>query len=96
MPAGKTPRATLVDGTGAVQILWPASTFVSGQEVTSYRVQRTAGSSGPALVCTISAPMDACQDTPPKGVSVTYDVTPTHASWAGPPSGPSLAVTVPA
>lgn len=95
IPVGHTPTATVASG--AINLVWEASTFKSGREVGGYIVNRSApDGSGTVQVCTVAAPARACQDTPAAGQQVIYAVVGTDALWKGPASPPTAPLAVPA
>lgn len=91
MPAGQPPIATVVQG--VMSISWGPSILHSGTEVSGYILNRqTLGTTSVVQVCTVSAPMRICQDSPPVGQQVVYLVVPTNELWRGRSSAPSAPV----
>lgn len=94
MPAGQPPIATVVQG--VMSISWGPSILNSGTEVSGYILNRQRlGTTSVVQVCTVSAPMRICQDSPPAGQEVTYSVVPTEELWRGRASAPSAPVMLP-
>ena len=93
VPTGKLPTATVQPT--SIRLEWAPSTYLSGREVASYVVRRqAAGSKDSVQVCTVPAPVRACEDSPPLGQPVVYTVVAAEQLWRGPASAPSSPVTL--
>ena len=93
VPTGKLPTATVQPT--SIRLEWAPSTYLSGREVASYVVRRqAAGSKDSVQVCTVPAPVRACEDSPPVGQPVVYTVVAAEQLWRGPASAPSSPVTL--
>ena len=93
VPTGKLPAATVQPT--SIRLEWAPSTYLSGREVASYVVRRqAAGSKDSIQVCTVPAPVRACEDSPPVGQPVVYIVVAAEQLWRGPASAPSSPVTL--
>src|SRR5437868_5963705 len=93
VPAGKLPTATVQPT--SIKLEWAPSTYLSGREVASYVVRRqAAGSKDSVQVCTVPAPLRACEDSPPAGQPVVYTVVAAEQLWRGPASAQSSPVTL--
>ena len=93
VPTGKLPAATVQPT--SIRLEWAPSTYLSGREVASYVVRRqAAGSKDSVQVCTVPAPVRACEDSPPVGQPVVYTVVAAEQLWRGPASAPSSPVTL--
>jgi len=95
VPVGRLPTATVLEK--SIRLEWAPSMYPTGTEVSGYAVMRqVVGGKDSVRVCTVTAPMRACEDSPPGGLPVIYTVVATEQVWRGPASAPSSPVTLPA
>jgi hypothetical protein len=93
VPAGKLPTATVLPT--SIKLDWAPSLYPTGREVSAYVVRRqVVGSKDAAQVCSVAAPLRACEDSPPAGQPVVYTVVAAEQLWRGPASAPSSPVTL--
>ena len=94
VPRGMLPTTTV--HAKSIGLEWAPSMYATGREVGRYVVMRqVVGGKDAVQVCAVTAPIRACEDSPPADQQAIYTVVPAEQLWRGPSSAPSSPVTLP-